>query len=742
MKKNLMSKFIYLFLFASGAAGLIYEVVWTRLLLLALGSTITSVVVVTVTFMAGLAAGSYVFGKRADRTKNILQLYSFLELGIGLAALVTPFLANQAMVLYQNLYWLISSDQFLLLIKIFVSGLVFVIPAFLMGGTVPVAVRFFRGNFSETLGKDLGKVYAVNTAGAVAGTLLAAYVLIEIFGLSQTVYLAVMVNLLIGTILFIYSRQVKIGARAEVKGQTLAVKLPPKTRWVFLAVAVSGFCGMAYEIVWTRLLTPIVGTYIYAFAFILAILLSGIAVGGFLYQKFLARDFRVGLQLGLIEVAIGLMALMSLFILSSFYTTTVLIVEFLVIFPAAVFMGMSFPVAANLLREKRGSGEFSGRLYTINTIGSLLGPIAAAFIFIPMFGSGQAILALAAINVSIGLILLYTSGQQANKLLRLSVTAIVAVLVVAVAGAKFLRPNFFYPKTLKYQMRALEQEGIPYQYLEDPTASVLAYMSKDGRKHDLLIDGVGITNLVTETKLMAHLPLLIHPNANRLLAICFGMGTTFRSAMTYDINVDAVELVPSVAKVFPMFFNDGSQLASNPKGRIIINDGRNYVFLTKEKYDVITVDPPPPVNSAGTTVLYSQQFYSQAKRILNPNGIFAQWVFDASRPEDIRMIAKSFALEFPYVRMFNSPSRIGYFLLGSSQPIEINEAAMEAKLEASPKALADLNEWQPTDIKSLVGLYYGDKGALEKFVGNAMPVTDDHPRTEYFLLRHTFSSGQ
>lgn len=411
------------------------------------------------------------------------------------------------------------------------------------------------------------------------------------------------------------------------------------------------------------------------------------------------------------------------------------------ILPAAVFMGMSFPVAANLLRENQGSGGFTGQLYAINTIGSLLGPIGAAFVLIPVFGSGQAILALTAINISMGLILLYTSAEV-NESLRPSVLGVALGAVVVVSGLKLVEPNFFYPKSLKDQMTILEQEGIPYQYLEDSTASVLAYMSADRKEHDLIIDGVRITNLVAETKLMAQLPVLIHPDAKRLLAICFGMGTTFRSALTYDIKVDAVELVPSVARVFPIFFPDGGQVLANPNGKIMINDGRNYVFLTNEKYDVITVDPPPPVNSAGTTILYSREFYHQAKRILKPNGIFAQWVFFGSLREDIRMITQAFLQEFPYVQVFRAPTPIGLFVLGSQEEIKIDEAKMRERLQASPKAVADMNEWEEMDVPLLMSLYYGDQAALRNFAGSSESVTDDHPRTEYFLLRHLLSLGQ
>lgn len=275
-----------------------------------------------------------------------------------------------------------------------------------------------------------------------------------------------------------------------------------------------------------------------------------------------------------------------------------------------------------------------------------------------------------------------------------------------------------------------------YQYVEDEAANTLAYKSADGKDYGLLVDGQGMSVMVDETKLMAHLPLLVHPNPKNMLVICFGMGTTFRSALSYGIQVDAVELVPSVPKTFPVFFKDAQEVLANPNGRIFINDGRNFVRLTKNTYDVIQVDPPPPVNSAGTTVLYSKEFYEDGKKILTDNGLFIQWLFYGTRNDDFQMLVRSFIDVFPYVSVFSSPRQIGLYLIGSKNPIPPMDTRHVAKKLQNKKVFDDLNEWGAWDATNLPTLFMGNRTLLEKYSQGAKPVTDNNPRTEYFLLRH------
>jgi len=268
---------------------------------------------------------------------------------------------------------------------------------------------------------------------------------------------------------------------------------------------------------------------------------------------------------------------------------------------------------------------------------------------------------------------------------------------------------------------------------------VFGYKDLTQEDQNLFIDGVPTTNKVGETKIMAHLPILLHPGPRRVLIIAFGMGTTFRSSLSYGLETDVVELVPSVPPLMRLFYKDAREVLNDPLGQIIVNDGRNYVFLTDKRYDIVTIDPPPPFNAAGTTVLYSEEFYEDITKKLSPGGIVSQWMWFGSRQDDIAMATKSFLNVFPYVWAFKSPRGSGgIYLEGSFSPIDLTQASLKPELN-NQKAEADLSEAYPdlelTDLKQLV---VADKQELIDWVGRIPAVTDEYPRTEYFLLRYYF----
>jgi spermidine synthase len=255
---------------------------------------------------------------------------------------------------------------------------------------------------------------------------------------------------------------------------------------------------------------------------------------------------------------------------------------------------------------------------------------------------------------------------------------------------------------------------------------------------------------------MAHLPLLVHPKPEDTLVICFGMGTTFRSALSHGGNVTAVELVPEVLEAFDQFFADADQVRRNPNGRLIANDGRNFLKLTRERFDVITVDPPPPIDAAGVTHLYSQEFVALARERLAPGGLFAHWLpfpgtgSGIESAQTLRMLLKTITVEFPHVLVAQAINGVGLHVLASSEPIEIDREAIARRL-ADPAVAADLNEWQPVPLAFFDRLeppseldFVLQRGPRTvRIRGNGLdavpPLTDDRPRLEFDLwwsLRH------
>lgn len=735
---------LYLVFFFSGSAGLVYQIIWTRMLLLTFGTTTTSVTAVLSAFMAGLAIGSFGIGKLLTSKKlHYLKTYAALEVAIGISALMSPLAFQIVRGFYVSLHAVLPSAGILLFVKFILTFLVLLPPTIAMGATLPLMIQFVTKRLKGEVSRETGRLYAINTLGAMTGVLLTGYVLIELIGLRNSIIFACSINLLISLLVFWYSKR----ERADLVTQT--DDSPDLTRHEYsyskekiivalLVFALSGGLSMAYEVAWTRLLTPTTGTYIYAFSMILGMILGGIAVGSFLYDRILVSKVAPVALLGATEIIIGVGAVGSLFAtsqLTSFPTVTTVALALL---PATIAMGMTFPIVTALTPKASAAASFVGKAYAGNTVGSMIGPIVGGFILLPAFGTIRTILLLAVLNFLFGAVLcLIDTSKKARILQRMGVgIGALGVLTVLLLGS--YRPDLLQERTLFALMTKFNDGNYTWTYAEDATASVLGYRSGTGGDYGLLVDGVGMSVLVDETKLMSHIPLLIHPNPTEALVIAFGMGTTFRSALTHNINVDVVELVPSVPLMFPIFFSDAREVMANPKGRIVINDGRNYVLLTNKRYDVITVDPPPPVNAAGTTVLYSKEFYEQSKKILKPGGLFTEWFFYGTRADDFQYLLKSFTDVFPFVAVFKSPRAIGIYLVGSESPISIDRELIRKKFE-NTKMKEDINEWGYWDATNTPSLYIGDKSILLPFIGNAPPVTDDRPRTEYFLLRHTFS---
>lgn len=720
-----MIKRVYLLFFFSGLAGLIYEIVWGRLFVFVFGSTTNSLVATMAAFMGGLALGSFIIGRRVDRlpTPKLHQVYSLLEVGVGLSAALTLALIPSLKYVYSGLTDGSTVTLGLLGIKFMLSILVILIPTTLMGGTLPVLVKFIHYHH-HSASVAVSKLYAINTLGAVIGVLLGAFVLIELLGLQITLLTAAVINVLVGyaAMFLAPAPSSSVSARKSVNSHT-------NTSWLRLnmAYALSGLVAIAYEVLWTRILTPTVGTFIYAFALILATYLVGIAIGSLIYPKLKSVFKSPQTLFCLSELGIGFFALSSVYLTSNQVSLGKELIVLVVILPATICMGIAYPAIVALMENARPIGTVVGFSYFSNTLGSIIGGFLASFLIIPFLGSSQGILILVGANFLI-------AGFFTSKIFIKSSGALLALLALWLF---FFKHSSLYPNLTQWRINWARQKHLQYSFTEDNTASVFAYYDSVHEDQNLFIDGVPTTGKVGETKLMAHIPLLLHPHPQHILIIAFGMGTTYRSSLKHNIDVDVVELVPSVPSLMTFFHRDADKLLHDPKGKVIINDGRNYVFLTPQKYDVVTIDPPPPFNAAGTTVLYSQEFYQTITQKLTQGGIVSQWIWFGSRQDDIAMTIKSFTNVFPYVLAFAPPGGGGgIFLEGSFQSLNPDDIVSGAS-QTLPSVTIDLQEKYPTmALADISKLLIGNQDDLHQLVANVPPVTDDHPRTEYFLLRH------
>lgn len=737
-------KIIYPLFFFSGVAGLIYEIIWGRLLVLIFGSTTNSIVAVISAFLGGLAIGSLIFGQIADRlsARRLIKTYSALEIAIGLSAASTLVLLE----VVKHTYALFSDGSSvtlqLLFIKFALTIFVLSIPTILMGATLPILVRLAQSQ-NESLGKSVSLLYATNTVGGFLGVLISAFVLIELFGLASSLLLAAAINFSVGGLAFFISPKDPKIKTAKSPSLSISKVISIPKLMVLAAFFMSGLISIAYEILWSRIFTPTIGTLIYAFATVLAIYILGIGIGSFFYQIFAKIIKGRNLAFAVCEVGIGVAAILSVILTHKFVIDNPFRIAAIVL-PATILMGLTFPAIVALLTDSKHTGKIIGLSYFSNTIGSIIGGFLASFFFIPTFGASPSILILAILNLTLGLIFIARENSLKNYL-KISTLTVCLMALGFSFWLLFIKGDRLTQYTTDLQILQANLNGLKFNFKEDEVASIFAFRDPKNNDVGLFIDGVATTSRVSETRFMAHIPIALHPNPQNVLVIAFGMGTTFRSALAQNLETDAIELVPSVPSQMHFFHEDAKQVLANPKGHVIINDGRNYALLTHKKYDIVTIDPPPPFNTAGATVLHSKEFYQDLAKILTPGGIVSQWIYyNGSREDDISMAIKSFLDIFPHVLAFQKVGIVGgIFLIGSFSPMDPDRVNL---LYEDPEAVKDLQEVvliKPgSSLKDAATIeLLGDRASLLPRFAPYKPVSDKHPRTEYFKLRHKFTNA-
>ena len=752
--------------FLSGMCSLVYQIIWIRLAYAHFGA-ITPVLSVAVSvFMLGLALGSWYGGKYIDalsaKTKiKSAVFYGFSEILIGIGAVLVPvlFMFGQKILFFTGQT---NSYSYIFLSAIFLA-LAMLPWCIAMGTTFPFAMSFIKQITSEEK-SSFSFLYAANVLGSVFGVVSAVVFIIEIFGLKNALYITALINLLIAGFAFFasvkYSKtNVKFEDKQALKSlnthesfNSWKIKINP----LFLKAVlfITGFVSLGLEVAWTRAFSPALGAMVYTFSFLLAGYLFATYIGTTIYRKHLKASKVIGLNILLPALAVT--SFIPIIIndpnlLSQGYVHTVygyvmykyLIQIVVTVFPVCMVLGYMTPAIIDYYSE--GDAKKAGHSYAINTLGCILGPLAVSYLMLPFLSAKSVMVIMSILYV---ILFLINMGRM-KKIFKIINCAILAALIIVSAGY-----------TTTYEMpfsKNTDKEN--FHVYRDSTATVIAHNSKQiapvlvtdkhiiqvlNQPHNmLLVNGYGMTILVSITKLMAHLPLAIHENPQSALVICFGMGTTYRSMLSWDINVKAVELVPSVVKAFPVFFDDAEDIIKNPKGEIIIDDGRRYLMRTKEKFDIITIDPAPPVESSGSSMLYSREFYKIIKTKLNENGILQHWFPDFPGDERkmtiMRAVVKTITEEFPYVKIYCSIAGAGLHISASMSPMK-EYTAEEIVSKMPQKAKQDMNEWMPSIIteEKTIEITLSQRISPEELLKGWQQkeyVSDSHPYNEYYLIR-------
>ena len=775
MQMTLRRKLLVMFLL-SGATALVYQVVWTRLLTLFFGSTILAVSTVLAVFMGGLAIGSALLGRTADTTAEPIRFYGRLELVIGLLAIATPL----TFAAIGKLHLLVNEHASLdfweaALVRFALSMLLLLPPTILMGGTLPVLSKVFLNHGKDNIGRSISTLYFINTAGAVVGTLAAGIFLLQLLGIQKLLIASGLINL--GIFAFAYRMPLmRLAHPAEESlspppGQASATDTgwSRNAVWAVLVLFFSGMAALIYEVAWTRVLTLVIGSSTYAFTLMLATFLSGIALGSALIGRYSAyRKPGLGL-LALCQILIGALALgtsaafsmlpeafvslfgtvgenYSLFLAANF------LLCFLVMVPATLFMGASFPVASALVVERFGSsGRRIGLLYAGNTVGAILGAFLAGFVLLPWLGIQNTLILTVYVNLVSGLVLalFLLAGKMDWK--AFPVPALAASLILFLAFVwqptwdRLKMTSGPYAYAIQYQTMPIAQRLAGMEqlyYREGPMATVSVI--QEGRHVRLQVDGktdAGNYRDMTTQVLAGHLPLLVKPDAKDVLIIGYASGITAGAAGRHAVDsIDCVEIEPAMQAASRFFAEENYHIIDDSRFRLIIDDGRSYVLGTKKKYDVIISEPSNPWQ-AGSSRLFTREAFLNARNSLKEGGVMAQWMhLYGVDVETLRLVARTYLSVFPHVSLWVDPEFPDVIFLGSNEPIMIDPVALNAQFANGTRVAESLSRIGYADAGALFKAFVLGADETRHFARSGPLNTDNLPYLEFRAPKSLYSS--
>lgn len=717
------------FFFVSGFCSILYEIIWLRLAMAQFGVTTALVSIVLSMFMAGLGLGSWAVGKlmnrRGTRLKfSGLRLYALAELLIAVASVTVPrqLLWGRELLSHLESGLSLSSWNYYLVAGLWIA-LTLVPWCACMGATFPFAMSAIREESWNDAGRSFSYLYLANVLGAVTGAVVPLF-LIELMGFNGALRVGSALNLVLAASALTLSLNRAPAAKhtdadnvsSRPSGSFPAATGQRKLLWLLFA---TGLTSMGMEVVWIRLFTPSLGTVVYAFAAILGLYLGATYLGSKIYRKW-SRQARNDTDP--LWLVLGVLSLIPLLTADPGAPIPPLLRVVIGITPFTGLLGFVTPMLVDRLSS--GDPNKAGTAYAINVAGCICGPLLAGFVLLPWLGERLSICTLALPWFVIGFLFEYATVRRGTIAYVIRMRAVPYVLTAASVMLVLLTKGY-------------EEQFSRRDVRRDHTATAIATGESREDKR-LLINGVGITQLSPITKMMAHLPLaFLGRQPQNALVICFGMGTTYRSMLSWGIPSTAVELVPSVPSLFYYFHSDGPRLLQSPLSHVVIDDGRLYLERSKEQYDVVTIDPPPPVEAAGSSLLYSKDFYEIVKRKLRPGGILQQWLpkgDSALRASVARAVKES----FPYVRVFSSVEGTGLHFLASTAPI-LGTAASELALRLPERASSDLIEWGPASTpEQQFAILLKSEIPVDQIIREDPKIPalqDDRPINEYFLLR-------
>lgn len=766
---------IYFFFFLSGLTALIYEVLWVRLVTLIFGNTVQATATVLGAFMTGLALGSFALGVWMDRKpRNGLRVYAGLEGGLALFALIFPWILQGLTPIYSWIYQTTEGGGALLVLARFCTTFFFLLlPTACMGGTLPALSKHVV-SLDERVGYRVGALYALNTLGAVAGTLICGFWWIPALGTNGTNFAAVTLNLLIAAAAMGLAKSPPAVAPAPPpsepdSAQGRRVCSPVLRRLVLVAYFAVGFAALALEVLWMRLLVQIFGSTIHAVSIMLAVFLLGISMGSEAMRRHVERIRNVMPLLGILLMVCGLVVVIMgvyapwlsvlylrvLAWLGLTWTSDVaarLAVSAALMGAPALLFGAAFPLVMRFEADVfTRLGQRVGTVYAANTLGAVLGSVAGGFLLLPWLGVQRSINVLGLFLSLAGLVVLaFGEAWQMRRRAQWALGLIVPAAFLAggmpkwdprlLSAGVYMRPKFFIADSRKVQLEKGYQRAKVFYFREGKTATVAVV--QEGHILSLRLDGkIMMTNNPTDRRLgllLGHLPMLLHPNPKDTFNIGLGAAFTVAALAAHDAErIEVAEVEPAVVEAAGEFRGIHRDVLTDPRLRLIFNDGRNHLLLTDKRYDVITSDPIDPIVT-GAASLFTREHFLLARQRLKQNGIMCQWVpLYEMEPVHYQSILKTFFSVFPHVTVWYTGHDT--LLIGSEQPLTVDFEKIARRMQ-KPEVGADLRAVGVEDAHQLLGSFIFEIGPGHPFEANVPLNSDRRPFIEFATPKSRWKS--
>jgi len=740
----------------SGCAALIYEIVWFQLVQLVIGSSAVSLGVLLGTFMGGMCLGSLLLPRFVSPKEHPLRVYAMLEAGIALLGLLILF----GLPVAGNLYATISAGGFfgIVLRGIFCAACL-LIPTMLMGATLPAIARWVES--TPTGVSWLGYFYGANIVGAVVGCILAGFYLLRVFDMAVATYVAVAINIAVAGAGWFLANRTPHTAATVTRDESVA---PRHARLVYLTIALSGMTAIGAEVVWTRLLSLMLGATVYTFSLILAVVLIGLGIGSSAGAYIARIVSRPRLVLGWCQLLLPVCIAWSAYMIAqslpywpinpTLSTSPWVYFQFdmmrcaWTILPGTVLWGMSFPLAiAAAASQGEDAGRLVGRVYAANTVGGIIGAVAFSVIAIPMLGTQDSQRALIVIAIVAGLVMLISelrapavAGTRDRLTWRGPAVVLATVMALLLAGGVVAVP----PGLIGYGRFLATYATMPkFLFVGEGMNSSIAVSELASGYRNFHVSGKVEASTEPQDmrlqRMLGHLSALVQGEPKSVLIVGFGAGVTAGSFVPYPgiKRIVICELEPLIPKsVGPYFSKENNDILHDPRVEFVYDDARHFILTTKEKFDIITSDPIHPwVRGAAT--LYTKEYLELARKHLNPGGVMTEWVpLYESRTDAVKSEIATFFDAFPGGTIWaNNEDGHGYDLVMLGQPeasrIDVAKVAQRLGEPANAGVVSSLEQVGITSLFSLFGSYAGQRSDLAPWLKDAVINRDRDLKLQY-----------